>query len=175
MYEIKKNIPIPVGDWKKGMYPLTNMEVGDCFDVELAADVKFNRAPISKFEKLNPGFKFLVKKLGLKTHRVWRIPANDTQERDYLMLKGMLPADQAPEKPAEPEQEQEKLPTVSKVKKLKNAPKGRPKKRGPYMTKKRKAALAKQEAGENLEESKGQQEAIAPILQLSEQDVMGTM
>lgn len=83
-YKIQKGIPIPVGDWNKDQYPLAEMEMGDSFLVIFAEDKRFTRRSITDFEKLNPLFKFLHKKVGLKQYRVWRVPANNNQEKEYL-------------------------------------------------------------------------------------------
>lgn len=127
VYPIKKNVPIPSADWKELQYPLTEMEVGDCFTVRFSTDVEeFDNQPISSFEELNPNFKFLKRKIGLGQYRIWRVPANKAQEKEYTSkLNGTG-------------EKTTKTPTFKKSIKSKGKTGN---KRAPYLTKRRMAEL----------------------------------
>lgn len=127
-YKIQKGIPIPVGDWKKDQYPLAEMEIGDSFLVTFAEDKTFTRKPITDFEKLNPLFKFLVKKAGLKQYRVWRIPANAKQELEYIAT--LVEDPNIHEQKSSKEEEDTKITTYIAIH-------GEKKIKRPYNTKKR--------------------------------------
>lgn len=88
MIEIKKGVPVPTGKTSGGRpcrYPYTEMEIGDCFDVSVAADEKADavvrrmRVAATGWKKRNTascGFAVRVMDEGGQTLvRVWKTEA----------------------------------------------------------------------------------------------------
>ena len=71
MYEIKKNIPIPVTPGRKTKYPFREMEIGDCIDGDLTTALA-----ATAFALKNKEYKFMRRNIGDNLYRVWRIGAN---------------------------------------------------------------------------------------------------
>lgn len=79
--KIDKNIPMPGHGKGSSVYPFSEMEVGDSFEVALGNQSKVSAA-ISKYHKDHEGTRFTLRKYN-GGYRCWRLPSSESEKSEH--------------------------------------------------------------------------------------------